>query len=172
MNRVLLLATLVLTLLLFALSAGTYPSLPAQIPMHFNGAGVDRWAPKTFFAWFGLPFLSLGLVAINYVIGALLARRPDLMNIPRKQRLLALPRERQQRVMRWWWVLVQTIGLVEASIMSVAQYGLWRAASAHVYEGRAIAWLVTVIAIGVLPLSLVIVWRMRAEVERQEGAVD
>jgi uncharacterized membrane protein len=172
MNRILLLATVVLTLFLLALSAGAYSSLPQQIPMHFNATGVDRWAPKTFLAWFGLPFLTMGLVAINYVIGALLAKRPDLMNIPRKQRLLALPRERQQRVMRWWWVLVQTIGLVEACIMSVAQYGLWRAASAHVYEGRAIASLVTVIAVGMVPLSLVIIWRMRAEVERQEGAVD
>jgi uncharacterized membrane protein len=172
MNRPLLLATAAVTVLLIALSAGTYSSLPQQIPLHFNATGVDRWAPKSFYAWFGLPLLTAGLVAINYVIGALLARRPDLMNIPRKQRLLALPPERQQRVMRWWWVLVQTIGLVEACIMSVAQFGLWRAASAHAYEGRAIASLVTVIAVGMVPLSLVIIWRMRAEVERQEGAVD
>ena len=62
MNRILLLATVVLTLLLFALSAGTYPSLPEQIPMHFSATGVDRWAPKTFLAWFGLPLLTVGLV--------------------------------------------------------------------------------------------------------------
>ena len=170
MNRPLLIASIALALLLVILSAASYSSLPQQIPMHFGPVGVDRWARKTWFTWFGLPLMALGLCAINYVIGALLAGRPSLMNVPRKERLLALPRERQRRVMRWWWVLVQSIGFIELLIMSEAQYGIWRAAAANENAGRAIAVLATVTSLCVLPLAFALIWQMRAEVERQEMA--
>ena len=170
MNRALLLVTAAIAALLLALSAATYAGLPDVIPVHFGVNGVDRWAPKTFWSWFGLPILAIGLAAVNYLVGALLATRPHLMNFPRKQRLLALPVDRQQRVMRWWWVLMQTIGLVEVLIMSVAQYGIWRAVAAQVFEGRAVTTAVLVLALAILPVTLVIIWQMSAEIERQETA--
>jgi uncharacterized membrane protein len=167
-NRMLLIVTAALALALLAASAGTYSTLPPQIPIHFGPSGVDRWAPKTFFAWHGLPLLALGLCAMNYLIGALLAPRPHLINIPRKARLLALPRDRQQRVMRWFWVLMQTIGLVEVLLLTVAQYGLWRAAAASVLEEHLISRVVISMAVAMVPLTLWIVWQMSKEIERQE----
>jgi uncharacterized membrane protein len=172
MNKGLLIATIVLASALLAWSATTYAALPLQIPMHFSSRGVDRWAAKSVSTWLYLPILAIGLCAFNYVMGGLLARRPDLMSIPRKKRLLALPPERQQRVMRWFWVLVQTIGLVELFLMSIAQYGVWRAASARLNGGPVIVVLVTTIAVGMIPLSLFIIRQMSAEVERQESGGD
>jgi uncharacterized membrane protein len=172
MNKPLLAITLVVAALLLGWSASTYADLPLRIPMHFNSRGVDRWAAKSVSTWFYIPLLGIGLCALNYVIGGLLAGRPQLMNIPRKDRLLALPVERQQRVMRWFWLLVQTIGLVEVVLMSIAQYGVWRAASARLSAGTVIVVPVMIIAVAMIPVSLLIVRRMSAEVERQEMAPD
>ena len=168
MNRALLLVTAVLAVVVVAFSVAAYPSLPAEIPTHFGVAGADRYAARSLGRWLSMPLLALGLCALNYLVGALFANRPQLMNIPRKQRLLALPPEKRRHVMRWWWVLVQTIGVAELVLIGAAQYGLWRAAMARAYEGRLVGMVVAFVAFAMVPLSLVIVWQMRGEVERQE----
>jgi uncharacterized membrane protein len=167
-NRALLVATVVLAIVVVMFSVASYPALPAQIPTHFGPAGADHWAAKTPARWFLVPLLALGLCALNYVIGAVFAKRPEYMNIPRKQRLLALAPEQRARVMRWWWVLIQTIGVAELLLLSVAQYGLWRAASAQAYEGWIVGILVGFIALSMLPVTLLIVWRMSEEIAKQE----
>jgi hypothetical protein len=63
---------------------------------------------------------------------------------------------------------MQTIGLVEVLLLTVAQYGLWRAAAANTYEGRVIAAVVISMAVAMVPITLWIVWQMSEEIERQE----
>ena len=169
MNRILLLVALVLALVVLTLSGSVYASLPALIPTHFGMAGADRWMPRSFARWMSLPLLGIGLSALNYLMGALFAGRPGLINIPRKARLLALPRERQQHVMRWWWFLMQAIAIAELALLGVAQYGLWRAAVSQAFEGRLIGAAVGFVALGMVPLSLYIIWQMSAEIVRQEA---
>jgi uncharacterized membrane protein len=167
-NRALLIATVALIAVLFAFSAAVYPELPARIPAHFNGARVDSWANKGMLAWFGLPLLALILVSFNLAIAGVFATRPELMNVPRKARLLALAPERRAHVMAWWWVLMQTIGLVELATLGLAQYVVWRVATGTIVDGRLIARTVTAIALTAIPLSGGIIWRMVDEIGRQE----
>jgi hypothetical protein len=130
---------------------------------------VDRWTSKGLLSWFGLPLLALVLVSFNLAIAGAFASRPELMNVPRKARLLALVPERRARVMAWWWILMQTIGLVEVVTLGLAQYAVWRAAAGNMVDGRLVARTVTAIALTAIPLSAGIIWRMVDEIGRQEG---
>jgi uncharacterized membrane protein len=167
-NRSLLIATAFLIALLFALSAAVYPELPLRIPAHFNATQVDRWTDKGPLSWFGLPLLALVLVSFNLAIARTFVTRPELMNIPRKARLLALPPEGRARVMGWWWVLMQTLGIVEVVSLGLAQYAIWRAATGHMIDGSLVARTVTAISLMAIPLSGGIIWRMVDEIARQE----
>jgi uncharacterized membrane protein len=52
-------AIAILTIAPFVALAYAYPSLPARIPMHWNGFGqADRWTNKTFLAVFFLPIMA------------------------------------------------------------------------------------------------------------------
>ncbi len=168
-NRALLLATILLLVILFACSAAAYPALPARIPAHFDATHVDRWTDRSAFAWFGLPILALVLVAFNLGIAKALASHPELMNLPRKARLLALDAPRRARVMAWWWVLMQTIGLAEVGVLGTAQYAIWRAATGDFVDGRIVVRAVIAVALAMVPLSAGIIWRMSDEIVRQEA---
>jgi uncharacterized membrane protein len=170
MNRALFITTLALIVALVSWTASAYGSLPPSMPAHFGAGGVDRWAETSFWSWFGIPLMAVGLPAVNYGIALAFATRPEYMNIPRKDRLLALPADRRARVMRWWWRLMQVIALVEVLILGVAQYGIWLAAMRRMATGQPIVVLVMILAIAMLPLSIYFVWQMSAEVARQEAA--
>jgi uncharacterized membrane protein len=67
MNKVRM-ATIGVVILTLAISIALYPSLPDQIPSHWNAAGeVDGYFPK-FWGTFFLPLLMAGLVALLIVI--------------------------------------------------------------------------------------------------------
>ncbi|MSR28957.1 MAG: DUF1648 domain-containing protein [Phycisphaerales bacterium] len=85
--------------------AGTlYPTLPPQIPLHFDGSGSpDRWGPPNFWNWFLLPSIGtvvpLFLTGIAAVIPWLLRNYPGLVSIPRRVQFLALPPDGQRRAL-------------------------------------------------------------------------
>ena len=170
MSRALLATTLGVLGALVAWSVSAYGTLPPSIPAHFGAGGVDRWTDRSFWNWFGLPLMAVGLPALNYGVAAAFAARPQFMNIPRKDRLLALPAGRRVRVMRWWWALMQAIALVEVLILGLAQYAIWLAAANRTVTGRPIVVVVMFLAIAMVPLSVYFVWQMGAEVARQEAA--
>ena len=77
-------------------AAWWYPRLPDRIPIHFNMAGTpDGWAAKSVATWFLLPslatLLALALLGAGLVMIPALARhKPQSINIPSKERFLAL----------------------------------------------------------------------------------
>ncbi|MEI7657699.1 MAG: DUF1648 domain-containing protein [Phycisphaerae bacterium] len=77
-------------------AAAWYPRLPDRIPIHFDMSGTpDGWAAKSAATWFLLPglatLLTLALMGAGLVMIPALARhKPQLINIPSKERFLAL----------------------------------------------------------------------------------
>src|SRR5690606_18905334 len=82
-------------------SALAYPRLPERMPLHFGLDGTpDRWAETSLASWFMLPLVALALNLLLYGAAALSTRNARLVNLPGKERLLALPFERQRAVLR------------------------------------------------------------------------
>ena len=115
------LAIIISTLCVIAMwivAGNLYPKLPAKIPLHFNLSGVpDSYGPPNFSNWFLLPviatLLSVFLLGISALIPFLLRFAPEIVNIPRKRELLALPADAQRRaiqpltmMMALIWILV------------------------------------------------------------------
>ena len=98
----------------WTLAALWWPTLPAQIPLHFDGAGVpDRWGPASVANWFMLPFIATWLTAmiggITAFMPALARSWPAIVNVPQKKRWMALPLEARIRTIapvRWMLSLV------------------------------------------------------------------
>lgn len=73
-------------------SALVWPELPERVPGHFDlGGEVTRWDSPSVLSWFGLPLVGLALVAMLYGVARILPHRPDLFNMPDKDRFLELP---------------------------------------------------------------------------------
>ncbi|MFO7262207.1 MAG: DUF1648 domain-containing protein [bacterium] len=82
-------------------SALAYPRLPDRIPGHFGLDGTPtRWVETSPASWFLLPLIALGLNLLLYAMAALATRDARFVNLPGKERLLALPIERQREVLR------------------------------------------------------------------------
>lgn len=96
----------------WALALAWWPSLPARIPLHFDGSGSPtRWGPSS--QWFLLPTIAtlvIGLVGgIGGVLPSLIRHHPGLVNTPRKAQWLALGAEARIRVMQpMRWLLACT----------------------------------------------------------------
>jgi uncharacterized membrane protein len=77
-----------------------YPRLPDRLPIHFNLRGqADRWSENAMLGWFGLPLIATATVALMLGLTALSARRPELWNIPEKQRFLTLTRAQRAPIL-------------------------------------------------------------------------
>src|SRR5690606_39344895 len=81
-----------------AMSAWLWPSLPEPIPVHFGLDGTpDRWGSRA--TWWLLPGLAVFLTVFLGALGRWSTSRPHLVNLPGKERLLALPPERRRPVL-------------------------------------------------------------------------
>lgn len=98
----------------WSMAALWWPTLPAQIPLHFDAAGVpDRWGPASVANWFMLPFIATWLAAllggIAAFMPALVRTWPAIVNVPQKKRWMALPPEARVRTaapVRWMLAMV------------------------------------------------------------------
>lgn len=81
----------VLVLLTLYMAVANYPTMPEQIPTHFNNSGIpDIWGPKSFSGVFSLPFLQITLYGILSGLALLFTRRKDIrdiINIPNRDKL-------------------------------------------------------------------------------------
>ncbi|MBA4158659.1 MAG: DUF1648 domain-containing protein [Gemmatimonadetes bacterium] len=114
-----------------AVAALTWRMLPDRIPVHFGIDGQPtRWSGPSVLAWFGLPIITVLLVAFIYWMAGRLPERPHLVNMPRKDSFLALPPSRRAPVMEriqefMYWATVPTI-----AVMGAVQWSMYRSALA------------------------------------------
>lgn len=158
---------LVLLTLLFGASLLAWPTLPAELPSHLNIDGrVTRWTDATPLAWFGMPLLALGLNLLLYVIMRFATRDPRGINLPNKDRLLALPEHRQQVVLEEVKGLLELPCIEVTVIFCLVQYALYRAA----VGGDTKALMIVIIAVPLLTapvLVITMILRIQAAIDRQ-----
>ncbi len=91
-------ANVLLVAIVIVASIAWWRELPQRIPVHFDLTGnVDRWGSKGAMWW---AFSALAVVGTGLVYGfAHLSRRyPQLVNLPRKIKLMDLPEDLRERV--------------------------------------------------------------------------
>ncbi len=165
----------------WTLAIAWWPTLPARIPLHFDGAvRPDRWGPRS--QWFLLPTiatLAIGLVGI--IVGglpSLIRHYPGLVNTPRKKQWLALDAEARIRCMQpMRWLLAGT-GLAMGGLFAWTLAGTrWVAMDPDPANptrtiggvGIVLAF-AGVILVGVLIASIAVVRRIGEETRRGEAA--
>jgi uncharacterized membrane protein len=102
----------VLLICAFAYAFATFADLPDRFPIHYDMSGKpDGWAEKSMPFWLLFPLLALGMTVLFYTLGLLVnyfKKHPRLINIPHKQKFLALLPELQEpvwqrvRAMLYW----------------------------------------------------------------------
>lgn len=162
----------VLNALLLALLIGgslaVFPELPERYASHFRMDGTpDGWSRKSLLGWMLLPLIGLATAALQYGIAAYLPRQPRWLNIPQKERLLALPPERQRpvlahaaRMLHWMTAMVLALFLLIA-------FDMYRGAMSGT-GGRGFTVVVLIYSLVVMPVTLwSFIARMQSELDRQ-----
>ena len=120
---------LLLLALLLGVSIAVWPTLPERIPMHFDLWGnPDRYVRRSWLSWLGMPLVAAFLFVFIHGLGRLTTRRPELWNVPEKDRFLRLTPEARAPIVETmrrylaWLTLVLTafMGLVQGCIYLVA----------------------------------------------------
>lgn len=134
---------------LVAYSAAVYGTLPDRIPTHLGLDGrPDAWADRSVARWFLLPGFGAAMVLLFEVLSRLIVRRPDLVNIPDKDRLLRLPSRFQRPV------LDQVVNLLDLTAVGVvALFALIQWHFTRIAAGTQVAMLPAII---VLPSMLTV----------------
>jgi uncharacterized membrane protein len=129
---------------MWGLTAWLYTSLPERIPGHIGPSGVTRWEPREGGMWFLLPILGTFQLFLMYVLASSAGGSAQGINIPRKQRLLALPREGQRYAMRPFrsfmygmaaWLMVLTIYIQVSFYRIAVQATTGEPATGHLLVG-------------------------------------
>jgi len=158
---------LVLLVVLLVGSALAYPRLPERIPAHFGLDGTpDRWVETSLVAWFMLPLITLGMNALLYGLAALTMRNPRFVNLPGKERLLALPLERQHAVMHTMREGMESLLAPMTLAFCLIQLSIYRTAIGAGGRVEIVAALLLVLlgsTIGTIGMLL----RTQAELDRQ-----
>jgi uncharacterized membrane protein len=167
-TRFLLAITLAVVVVLLVFSATVYGDLPASIPTHFNAAGIpDDFSPRT--NWWFLPAICVASTALIVGVTVQIPNRPDLLNVPSKPAILALPFAAQQAVVRQAQPGLMLIGLLTAGLFLYLQYASWQVAQGP--AGAAIGSVVLIVPIVSIALIPAILLPVRGELRRQQAAL-
>jgi uncharacterized membrane protein len=147
-----------------------WPDLPEAVPAHFDLSGEPtRWESPSRGSWFGLPVVATLTAALVGTVAWAAPRYPRLMNLPDKDRLLALPPERQRPVLRR---SADLLGLLTAPILlafGMIQVGMWW--GAHGQDTTALLVSALVVSALSAPIGLALgLPRVQAELDRQHRA--
>jgi uncharacterized membrane protein len=109
----------------------TFDALPARIPMHFDATGVaNGFAPKSWAAWLLLPGIATGISVLFTVISLSLRVLPaERLNLPNKQRFLALPPERRRELMVGFGNAFLTAGALWVAFFWTVERAIFRVAT-------------------------------------------
>jgi uncharacterized membrane protein len=116
----------VLALVLVVGSLLLYPSLPARIPQHFGASGApDRWVATSWISWMLPPIIAIAVAGFVSLIAAVLPRDLRQLNLPRKERMLALPPERHPEVLATIRTAMRWIAAVVLALFAAIQYEVY-----------------------------------------------
>jgi uncharacterized membrane protein len=167
LTRLLLTSTILVVVALLAFSASVYADLPARIPTHFDAAGIpDGFGARS--NWWILPTISVASATLLIGVALLLPRRPDLLNLPSKREILALPRAAQIAVVRQAQPGLLMLGLMTAGVFLFLQYATWEATQGRSATGM--GSLVLILPIGSIALLPALLVPVRRELRRQQAA--
>ena len=167
-TRVLLACTILLLAAMLVFSATVYADLPAQIPTHFNAAGVaDGFGPRS--RWWFLPAISVASSALVIAVVLMIPRRPDLLNLPSKPEILSLPPAGQRAVVRQAQPGLMLLALMVAGVSAYLQYTAWNVA--HGRSAGGLGSLVIVVPLVSIALMPTILFPVRRELRRQQSAL-
>lgn len=113
-----------------AFAALTAADLPARYPSHFNAAGQpDRWSEAGGVEWYLMP-LAAGVLAAGMVAMALLLPRipMGLINIPRKEQFLRLPRAERIPILQFLVRYLLWLALADTLLFVSIQWMMYRSA--------------------------------------------
>ena len=168
LTRILLALTVGVVIALLVFSASVYGDLPARIPTHFNASGTpDGFGARS--NWWLLPIVCVVSTILSTGVALLVPRRPDLLNLPSKPEILALPPAAQQAVVRQAQPGLLLLGLMVSGVMAFLQYGAWQVTQGHGSGG--IGSLLLVVPIVSLALIPVVLMPVNAELRRQQAAL-
>jgi uncharacterized membrane protein len=159
LTRVLLVLTALVVVAHLVFAAAVYGTLPAQIPTHFNAAGVpDAFGSRA--NWWLLPIVNVLSAALTIGVTLLLPSRPSWLNMPNKAEILALPEEGQRAVVRQAQPGMLALGCSVALVMLYLQYTTWVIARGGASPGMAgLIVFLPLVSLAVLPGILVPVGR-------------
>lgn len=164
--RVLRFVSIGLVLAGLALAAGTYGTLPEQVPTKLDLSGTPvRYAARSVTTWFALPVMNLVLLAILALVSARLPDKPHWFNFPDKERFLALPRRYQAPVIEEMRLMLEVTALGVVLTLLAVQVLLWRTAMG---ERSGLLSLAPFIGVLLTPVLLTFVLRVQTATEREE----
>lgn len=110
------------------------------------GGGRLAAGPGTPDSWYLLPLLGTGLVALTSGLARALPRWPELLNIPRKEEVMALTPEERDPVFREAALLIHVTNTHMLLLFGIVQILLYREALELPTGG----WVVAVLLVAVL----------------------
>lgn len=147
-------------------SAAGWFLLPERIPIHFGITGeADAWTRTALWSWFLLPAVALAThVSMRWIEGRV-EDRPEMVNLPGKERFLELGPKAREPVVREVEALLRETDFFSLVVFACVQLGIWLTATGD--SGRAVILAGLVVALGVLPAALFRrMIRMQRELDR------
>lgn len=121
--RPLRLLTWGLVIALVAHAAATYGALPERIPTHFGFDGVaDRFADRSPALWFLLPIVAASLLLLFEILVVAMRTRPELLNIPDRERFVRLPARFREPVDGIIATMMDSTGLSVVLLLGLVQW--------------------------------------------------
>ncbi|HLM67692.1 MAG TPA: DUF1648 domain-containing protein [Longimicrobium sp.] len=120
----------ILIILLVAGSVWAYPRLPERIPVHFSLSGEpDRWEARSPASWFLLPAIGIVMALVLHAMSVYGARRPEVWNLPEKQKFLALHPPDQAPIIARMQEFMARVGVAVTALFCVIQAGIYSASA-------------------------------------------
>ncbi|HET6681069.1 MAG TPA: DUF1648 domain-containing protein [Gemmatimonadaceae bacterium] len=159
--------SVVLLVVLAVGSAAAWPTLPGEIPTHFDLSGrPDSFAATSLASWFALPAIGVLTWALVLASSHFAIKHPSLLNIPHKQDFLELPEANRPPVARHIRELLDAVGVHVLLVFGIVQLAVYSEA-----RGHPVPWLLpSVLVLTALLLPVVFFFynpRIRDEIERQ-----
>lgn len=146
-HRLLLPGVIVVVTLYLAIT--NYPTLPEQIPTHFNASGEpDGWGKTSFSSIFSLPLLQLTLYGIFSGLLYLFSTRQDIrpmINLPNRDQLTT---EQVERIRRIIVNGMSGLNLVTCLMLFYIQFGTFQVVKGQWSGLGSFVWLFTLLIVG------------------------